>query len=104
MNGICVTMIVKISAGSSGPRRRQPSARSIIGFPPASAGGAGRSSRVVLIGRLQLRSASCHSSLVALPHRLGVVLRLFEGLVDADLAGDRRADLLADAGPEVLEL
>src|SRR3954469_7940346 len=96
MNGSCVTMIVKISAGSSGPRRFQRSRWSETDFWPR---------RVSVTGGGAVGALRTSSVLVAVVRDgLGLRLRGLQGGVGRLMPGQHGGELLRDLGPEVLEL
>src|SRR5712691_3584652 len=131
-NGICVTTMVNTRAGSSGIRRRLLRRRSRARADSAAASlrrlaitaitapyGCARdacpacwlSGRLIAAGWHQRPAAGAtlplivclRSSLVGLPDRRGVALRLAQRLSHTLLAGDRRRDLLGDLGAKILE-
>src|SRR6201989_2042828 len=97
-NGSCVTMIVKISAGSSGPRRRRRSRLRLVDGVRRrrTAGGA------VAVVAIEASSPLLVSAVVG--DRLGVALRGAQGAFDRFVAGEHGGELLRDLRAEVLEL
>src|ERR1700741_2080876 len=96
MNGSCVTRIVKISAGSSGPRGLQRSRWSVTDLWPR---------RVSVRGRCAVVARRASSVLVAVVRdRLRLLLGLLQGGVDGLVSRQDGGELLRDLRPEVLEL
>src|SRR5699024_9751460 len=117
-NGIWVTMMTKISAGSMGARlSHRAVARGlggVIGCEARSAAGADTSHILRRVGRWSglsrvrprggvLRPEAARSLLVLVSDLLGGLLPLLQRLVDGGASGDGGADVLGDARGQVRE-
>src|SRR5215207_8116110 len=105
-NGSWVTTIMNTSAGSSGARRAQSAARrGRLGGPggvaePVPPAPVFSTARVIVVSPFGAVAGS-EPRPIALGDVLGQLLAPLQRLVDAHLAGDRRADPLGDLGAEV---